>query len=152
MIVTQPRFEKNPLFVKLTTFCLARTIENYAKWMLDFEKTIKIKIMVTLDSFRNFAYVRSYSHLKIFAWKRYCPIDRWCHEVDQGHSKKLLLNSSRVSLPHFLYDFWGKIFLCSYSINWPIFNDWLSLLLEILGNMCIAIVLLTRLSRHKFWN
>ena len=33
-----------------------------------------------------------------------------------------------------------KLFLMSYSINWPNFTVWLSFLLEILGNMCIAIV------------
>ena len=45
-----------------------------------------------------------------------------------------------VSLPHFLHDFWWKIFLLLYSIIfWPNFISWLSLLYEILGNMCIAI-------------
>ena len=44
-----------------------------------------------------------------------------------------------VSLPHFLDNFWRKIFLL-YSINWPSFIVWLPLLREILGNMCIAIV------------
>ena len=32
------------------------------------------------------------------------------------------------------------MFLMLYSINWPNFIVWLPLLLEILGNMCIAIV------------
>ena len=45
-----------------------------------------------------------------------------------------------VSLPHFLHNFWRKIFLLLYSINWPNFIVWLPLLCEILGNMCIAIV------------
>ena len=45
-----------------------------------------------------------------------------------------------VSPPHFEYDFSRKIFLILYSINWPNFTVLLSLLLEILGNMCIAIV------------
>ena len=43
-----------------------------------------------------------------------------------------------VSPVYFLYDFSTKIFLL-YSINWPNFIAWLPLLLEILGNMCIAI-------------
>ena len=38
-----------------------------------------------------------------------------------------------VSLESFVYDF-------STKINWPNFMAWLPLLLEILGNMCIAIV------------
>ena len=45
-----------------------------------------------------------------------------------------------VSPAHFVYDFSTKMFLMLYSINWPNFIVWLSLLLEILGNMCIAIV------------
>ena len=43
-------------------------------------------------------------------------------------------------LPHFAYDFSRKTFLMLYSINWPNFIAWLSLFLETLGNMCIAIV------------
>ena len=45
-----------------------------------------------------------------------------------------------VSLPHFLHDFWRKMFLALYSINWSNFIEWLSLLLEILGNKCIVII------------
>ena len=45
-----------------------------------------------------------------------------------------------VSLPHFVYDFWRKMFLMLHSINQPSFIAWLSLLLEILVNICITIV------------
>ena len=46
-----------------------------------------------------------------------------------------------VAPPYFVYDFSRKIFLMLYSINWPNFIIWLFLLLlEILINMCIAIV------------
>ena len=45
-----------------------------------------------------------------------------------------------VSLPHFLHNFWRKIFLWLYSINWPSFIAWLPLLCEILANIFIAIV------------
>ena len=45
-----------------------------------------------------------------------------------------------VSPAHFVYDFPTKMFLMLYSINWPNFIAWLPLLLEILGNICIAIV------------
>ena len=45
-----------------------------------------------------------------------------------------------VSPAHFVYDFSIKMFLMLYSINRPNFMVWLPLLLEILGNMCIAIV------------
>ena len=43
-------------------------------------------------------------------------------------------------LPHFLHNIWRKIFLTLHSINWPNFIVWLSLLLEILGNICIVII------------
>ena len=42
--------------------------------------------------------------------------------------------------PHFPYDFSRKMFLMLYFINWPNFIAWLSLLLDILGNICITIV------------
>ena len=45
-----------------------------------------------------------------------------------------------VSLSHFVYDFSIKMFLMLYSINWPNFIVWFTLLLEILDNMCIVIV------------
>ena len=45
-----------------------------------------------------------------------------------------------VSAPHFVYYFSRKMFLMLYSINWANFIVWLPLFLEILGNICIAIV------------
>ena len=45
-----------------------------------------------------------------------------------------------VSPPHFLYDFSRKMFLVLYSFNWPKFIAWLRFFLEILVNICIAIV------------
>ena len=51
-------------------------------------------------------------------------------------SYKAFLKTKRslelVSLPHFLPDFWRKLFLLLYSITWPIFFVWLHLLREIL--------------------
>ena len=41
---------------------------------------------------------------------------------------------------HFVYDFLAKMFLMLYSINRLNFIAWLPSLLEILDNMCIAIV------------
>ena len=41
---------------------------------------------------------------------------------------------------HFGYYFSRKIFRMLYSINWPNLIVWLPLLLEILGNTCIAII------------
>ena len=45
-----------------------------------------------------------------------------------------------VSPAYFEYDFSTKMFLMLCSFNWPNFIGWLPLLLEILANMCIAIV------------
>ena len=45
-----------------------------------------------------------------------------------------------VSPAHFAYDFSTKMFFMLYSINWPNFIDWLPFLLEILGNMSIALL------------
>ena len=45
-----------------------------------------------------------------------------------------------VSPAHFVYDFSRKMFLMLYSITLPNFIVWLPLLLEIFGNMCVAIV------------
>ena len=45
-----------------------------------------------------------------------------------------------VSAAHFVYDFSTKMFLMLCSINRPNLIAWLPLPLEILGNMCIAIV------------
>ena len=44
------------------------------------------------------------------------------------------------SLPHFLHDFWRKMFLMIYFANWLNFIAWLLLLLETLCNMCIFII------------
>ena len=54
--------------------------------------------------------------------------------------QKIKRDLELFSLSHFLHNFWRKLFLLLYSINWPNFIAWLSLLCEILGNMFIAIV------------
>ena len=54
--------------------------------------------------------------------------------------KKIKKGLELVSLPSFLHNYWRKIFLLLYSINWPNFIAWLPLLCEIWVNMCIAIV------------
>ena len=46
----------------------------------------------------------------------------------------------KVSPPHFVFDFSRKMFFKLYSINLPYFIVSLPLLLEILDNLCIAIV------------
>ena len=60
-----------------------------------------------------------------------------------------------ASFPHFLHNFWIKIFLLLCSVNWPSLIVWLPLLPEILSNICcpiLGICLLNRLWRHEFWS
>ena len=45
-----------------------------------------------------------------------------------------------VSPSQFVYGFSRKMFFELYFSNWPVYIAWLSLLPEILVNMCIAIV------------
>ena len=54
--------------------------------------------------------------------------------------KKTKRSLELASLPHFLHDFWRKIFLLLYSINGPNFIVWLPLLRGILGNLHTVIV------------
>ena len=44
-----------------------------------------------------------------------------------------------VYAPYFVYDFSKNVFLMLYSFNWQNFIVRLPLLLEMLGNVCIAI-------------
>ena len=53
---------------------------------------------------------------------------------------KIIRGLELVFLPHFSRNFWRKILLLLYSINWLNFTVWLPLIWEILGNMCFAIV------------
>ena len=50
-----------------------------------------------LDSFRDFACIRSYLHLKSFTWKKDIPISSNYKrkEVEHGHSRKLLYLNGR---------------------------------------------------------
>ena len=45
-----------------------------------------------------------------------------------------------VSSPHFLHDFFKKIYPLLYSIKWQDPIVWLPLHLEILSNVCIVLV------------
>ena len=49
-----------------------------------------------------------------------------------------------VSPTNLVYNFLRKMFLMLYSMNWPNVIVWLLLLLEVLGNVCIAIVCFPR--------
>ena len=42
--VTQSHFGWEPFYVKISTFFLARTIKSLVKWILDSERTFKVKV------------------------------------------------------------------------------------------------------------
>ena len=54
--------------------------------------------------------------------------------------KKTKRGLELVSQPHFLHNFWRKLFLLLYAITWPNFIAWLPLLREILGNMFNVVI------------
>ena len=62
-----------------------------------------------------------------------------CWSRDMRNFDFLEKGPGLFSPPHFMYE---KMFAIAmlYSLNWPNFIVWLSLLLEILGNMCITII------------
>ena len=70
--------------------------------------------------------------------KLYKTLDFWSRDMLNFNFLEKSLGI--VSLPHFVYDVLRKILLMLYSIYWPSFIVWLRLLLEILGNVYIAIV------------
>ena len=59
----------------------------------------------------------------------------WFYLINKKKTKKKQRGLELVFLPHFLHNFWRKIFLLLYSITWPNFNIWLPLLREIFDNM-----------------
>ena len=83
-----------------------------------------------------FYYMASWGLLKYIETK----LQTTCFRLILSSLKKIKKGLEFVSLPHFPHNFWRKIFLLLYSINWPNFIVWLHLLCEILGNMCIEIV------------
>ena len=72
-IVTQSRLQKKPrVFMKL--FFVSRTRQIDVETLTVSESTFKNKGNITLNTFRNVAYVSSYLRTKIFARKRDCAI------------------------------------------------------------------------------
>ena len=89
----------------------------------------------------------------ITAWNLTCIIEHGirCWPLAFTLYKAFSKNKKRSGtglLPHFLHDFWRKLFLTLHFINWPNFIAWLPLLLKIFGNMCF-VYLLSSLGRHK---
>ena len=73
--------------------------------------------------------------------KPYKTLDYWSR--DMLNFDFLEKGLEIISPPRFVHRFLRKMFLMLYSINWPNyinFTIWLSLLFDILGNTCTAIV------------
>ena len=70
--------------------------------------------------------------------KLYKTLDSWSRNM--LNFSLLEKGLGMVSPPHFVYDFSAKMFLMLYSSNWPNFIISLLLILDILGNMCIAFI------------
>ena len=85
-----------------------------------------------------FQYISVALNLHYNKSKLYEILGYWSRDMLDFHLSEKGLGL--VSPPHFMYDFSKKMFLILHSINWPSFIVWLSLLLEIWGNMCIKIV------------
>ena len=64
--------------------------------------------------------------------------------MEKSHKSFFKNKEELVSLPHFLHDFWRKMFFTLYSVNWPNFIEWFSILFDFLYSftfwiMCIII-------------
>ena len=104
-----------------------------------FSKKLKLSISLTQQSKVLYSFFLLYDSLRAIEiyWNQgadhlLLPHIRLFQKIKRGLEP--------VSLPHFLDNFWRKIFLLLHYINWPSFIAWLPLLREILVNMCIAIV------------
>ena len=77
-----------------------------------------------------------------YLWKYFIPFSRVSivdFEQVNFSWDTAYLRSETVSLPHFLHDFWRKLFPTLYFINWSNFIVWLHYSWEI-GQTCIVII------------
>ena len=92
--------------------------------------------MVTLDSFRNFANVSSYLHLKSFAWKRDCPISSKL-QTSRGSPRSILQSSYRVLQ---VKSKWKTLKQPAYFLRaiefWPTFDIQIDITLTMFWKSC----------------
>ena len=101
----------------------------------------KLKLRISLDQYLKFYRVCFYC---IASWglSKYIETKQQAtcfHLIHIKLFKKIKRGLELVSLPHFLHNFWRKIFLLLHSINWPNFIVWLLLLREILVNCVLQL-------------
>ena len=112
-------------------FTLKALFVNYLSWLLNFLLFIVCQVESYWDILK--------LSCRTFAFTSY-----------KGFSE--IKKRSGTSLPHFLHDFWKKMLLLLYSINWPNFIVWSPLLREILGSMCMVLVCWPDCDVINFWN
>ena len=100
----------------------------------------------------NKAFLKSFIRKWTFFWYKFPKFISRCSALQNNKMSSLVIKKwpfqynakfvtkSMVFLSNFVYDFWRKMFLMLYSINWRNVIVWLLVLLEILGNMFIAIL------------
>ena len=74
--------------------------------------------------------------------------------IFKNKTLKIKWGQEPVSLSHFLHNFWRKMFLLLYSINWPCFIHCLvsSFSSSDIDQYVYCNCSLTRLWSHEFWN
>ena len=86
----------------------------------------------------SFQYISIALHLRCNKNKQYKTLGHWVEDMlNFNFSEKCL---GLVSPPYFVHNVLRKMFPMLHSIDRPNFIVWLSLLLEILDNICITIV------------
>ena len=124
---------RNIFLEKSYTECVRKTVPR------PFSK--KLKLSIFLDHYSKVLYILFFNCLPSWELSKWLKLS--CSPFAFTSYKASIRRLKLVSLPHFLHYFWEKYF-CSYillSMFYYYYSIvWLSLLCEILGNMCIAIV------------
>ena len=122
------------------------TFGHSIEWEIFFVKNVTQNVVekVFLDpplKNQNWTYQYSKASYSLFLLcaKFRAKLQTTCFYLIYGFFFKKKRGLGLVSLPHFLHDFWRKIFFLLHSINWPNFVIRLPVLRKILGNMFIVI-------------
>ena len=100
----------------------------------------KSQLSISLDQHSKLLYSLFLLHVQVDVYQIISKQKWWSHALTLFKAFfKIKRGLDVPSLHHFLCYFWWKIFVTSYSINWSKLIDWLHLLFEILGSMCILI-------------
>ena len=111
----------------------------------------KSKLSIFLDQHSKVLYSAPLLYVHVEGYQNILKLG--CRLLGFTWHKAFLKNKkkSEISFPTpFSHGFCRKISLTLYFINWPNFIVWWPLLLEMLDNMCIVIILFSRLWRHNF--